>query len=325
MKSKDSKSAWSIGEFGLIDRIREFFPQSNLQDDCAHINIENEQLLLTCDSGVRGIHFPEDEEYLFDGGFRAMAGAISDINASAGYPLGALLALEVPSDLSLNGFNEFIRGIQTYSEYSAVPIVGGNITSGANLACTINVIGKSKNPVRRNGAKFGDLVVLSGAIGASEAGRMIVLKENYPQKMDSEDIGSLVNRYLRPNPPLGLGKKLADIGATSMIDISDGLLADVQHIAEESEVNVYLELDRLPLFKGVREFAATIDETPEFFAVRSGEEFELIVTIPEKSFDRAKSIGYPLTIIGRLKKGKGLTTYFNDEQVDLKKIGWRHF
>ncbi len=314
--------AWDIGEFGLIDRIRASFPKSDLTDDCASVNIPFPgTLLLTTDSAVQGVHFPEGEEFLADAGFRALAGAASDINASAGEPIGALLALNIPKALSLEGFDAFIGGLSACSVRFGIPLLGGNITRSEQFSATISVFGLCERPLARDNAAEGDLLLVSGELGGSEAGRMVVMNE-VPEELRSVELAA---RFLRPEPPFGLGKILAKIGATSMIDISDGLLADIRHIADSSGLGISVELEKLPILPGVFEIAEYIGENPYILAATSGEEYQLAFTIPEAKIAATEELPFKTTTIGRLSSGSGLHPRFDNKPVDIKKAGWRHF
>ena len=323
--------AWDLGEFYLIDRIRALVPDIDLTDDCAQIELPYEgTLLFTTDAAIRGVHFPEDSKYIADGGFRAVAGAVSDINASAGKPLAALLALVIPPELTLSEFDRFLSGLLEYSRHSEVPLVGGNISRGDRFGATISVIGSSNKVVTRSGARPDDLVVLSGSIGGSEIGRMIISGEASDadiKSLDSEIIGTLLYRHLRPLPPLGLGEKLAAIGATSMVDISDGLIADVEHIAEASGVNIHIELGKLPLYPGVTEIAQRHRIEPAILAAESGEEFELIATMSLKDAEELEKLQMPMTVIGRVRSGNGFVDVtLNGEPIPPGfSEGWKHF
>ncbi|GEM_PF-173790 len=361
MANPNKPFAWELGEFGLIDRIRQLFPDIDLTDDCALIGLPTSgKLLITTDAAIRGTHFPEDGRYISDGGFRGFAGAVSDINASAGRPLGALLALVIPKDLLLSEFDSFMSGVVEYSSISGVPLIGGNITRGDRFGATFTIIGTSERPVARASAKPGDLLVLTGAVGGSEAGRMLITGEVETKGIERKVIDALKNQHLRPIPPLGTGERLAKLGATAIIDISDGFLADAAHIAETSGVKIGIELANLPLFPGVEEVAEIAGLNPYLLAAKSGEEFEIIASVPlgtdlcvslengqargpaptippvganlvfahspnNDNRQSGKRVLRTPTIIGEVSEGKGLKITLNGESVEPKDVGWRHF
>jgi len=322
----NTQTAWELGEFELIQKIQGAFPDVDLTDDCGWLDYRSEEkLLLTTDAAVRGVHFPMESKYLENGGYRGLAGAISDINGSAGNPIAVLMALSIPSDLTAKEFYSFIAGIKEYSNKSRVPVIGGNITRGVDLTGTFTVIGSAKKPISRSGAQPGNLLVLTGSVGGSEAGRILLSQNNESLELNAEMLASLTQRHLRPDPPLGIGEKLANADATSMIDISDGLLADAKHISESSGVCLHIELERIPLFPGVREFSEKQAYKPEILAARSGEEFELLATIPSQNLNKLKNLKRTCTVIGRVKKGCGLEVILDGETIEPSECGWTHF
>ncbi|MCK5833102.1 thiamine-phosphate kinase [bacterium] len=315
--------AWKCGEFGLIDRIRVRFPNIDLTDDCALLEIApSKKMLVSTDTSVRGIHFPQNPEFMESAGFKAFAGAVSDINASAGKVIGALLALNLPESLTLAEFDSFIDGIKSFSNRFNIPILGGNISGSTEFSATFTAFGECDRCVTRNGARPGDVLFVIGELGGPEAGRIIVMGEAETTSPHSE---IMKNRFLRPEPPLGLGEYLSKIGATAMIDISDGLLADAEHIASESRVAFSIDLASLPLFPGVEDVASQKGIPPYKIAVASGEEYTLLFTLPTSSFDMLNAIPYKFSQIGHVSEGKGIQTFLYGQEIDIKKTGWRHF
>jgi thiamine-monophosphate kinase len=322
--------AWDVGEFGLIDRIRGVFPEIDLSDDCALICVpKSKGLLLTIDAGLRGTHFPEDSRFIRDAGWRTMAGAVSDINASGGKPSATLLALQIPRDFLLSDFDDFIRGVSEFSDWSKVPLVGGNITRGDRFSATVSVIGEVEKRVGRDSARIGDLVVLTGTVGGSEAGRLLALEEIATDSLDRNICERLIARFMRPSPPLGLGERLAKVGASAMIDISDGFLADVAHIAESSKLGISVEINSLPLHPDLSRLSECVEIDPFEVAAISGEEFELVFTISPADLGTAREIaegfGTKITVIGDVKDGDGLEICRAGAPVRLDYLGWRHF
>ncbi len=326
----DKTRAYDLGEFGLIGRIRELFPEIDLTDDCAAIETpRSAEILLTIDAGIRGTHFPEDSKFMLDAGWRTMAGAVSDINASGGNAISALMALQLPDSLNLAEFDDFIRGVREFVDWSGVPLHGGNITRGANFSATFSVVGSVKKRIGRKGAMPGELLILTGAIGGSEAGRMTAVGEIDSKSISSEIYNELISRYMRPSPPLGLGEKLAGIGVSSMIDISDGLLADASHIAEASGVEIVIYLDKLPIHPTLLKLAETVDIDSGRIAAVSGEEFELIAVIPEDYISSARKAAEEMetsiTVIGKVFSGDGLKILRHGKPLNFEYLGWRHF
>jgi len=313
------------GEFGLIDRIRTLFPEIDLTDDCAALDfLVRGKLLFTTDAGIRGTHFPDSPEFMADAGFRTMAGAVSDINASGGRTVATVLALQIPENLTLSEFDDFMSGIRDFTRHHSIPLVGGNITRGEVFSATISAIGVAERPVGRDGATPGDIVFLTGPTGGSEAGRMLAMGEVPHDCVDAKTRDMLIRKYMRPSPPLKLGEKLAFEGATAMIDISDGFLADISHIARASGVGIEIELSEIPIFTGVADVAKAANIAPEKLAATSGEEFELVFTLPGNSI-RIDRMPQNAVVVGAVVKGDGVVLKLHGIEIEIEKPGWRHF
>lgn len=314
----------------MIDRIRSMFPEIDLTDDCAAIiSPDSEQFLFTIDAGLRGTHFPEDPRFMANAGWRTMAGAASDINASGGIPFSSLLALQIPSDMLLSEFDAFMHGVREFVEWSGIPLTGGNITRGNSFSATVSVLGSVRKKIGRDKAKPSEIVVLTGNVGGSEAGRIVAMNEIDDDLLSAKTRETLISRYMRPTPPFTLGEKLAQIGASAMIDISDGLLADISHIAKASGISIDIELKKIPIMPEAAELAKATQIDRYKLAAMSGEEFELLVTIPGSFFDNARKLankrGSELTIIGETKSGEGISVYLESEKIEPDYLGWRHF
>lgn len=321
-----SDTVSALGEFGLIERIRKIFPEIDLTDDCAWLPHPQEgDILMTTDAGIRGTHFPEGPEFMRDAGWRTMAGAVSDINASGGISAGALLALQIPPLTFISEFDDFMEGIREFTEWSGIPLIGGNITTGNKFAATVSVIGTVKKHIGRYGAKIDEILVLTGPIGGSEVGRILLMNEIDPEKVDPDVYKKLTECFMHPTPPLSTGEKLASLGASSMIDISDGLLAEVHHIANASGVEIIVDIDKIPLYPGVKQVATFSGIIPQKLASVSGEEFELIATISLENMKEAIKVLPELTVIGRVESGKGVSVIFEGKKIFLDYLGWRHF
>ncbi len=321
-----SDTVSALGEFGLIERIRKTFPRIDLTDDCAWLPCPHEgDLLLTTDAGIRGTHFPEGSEFMRDAGWRTMAGAVSDINASGGNATGILLALQIPPLTFISEFDDFMEGVREFTEWSDIPLIGGNITTGDKFAATVSVIGVAKKHIGRNGAKIDDIVVLTGPIGGSEVGRILLMNEIDPEKVDPDVYQKLTERFMRPTPPLGIGEKLGSLGASSIIDISDGLLAEIHHIANTSGVEIIVDIDKIPLYPGVKQVATFSGIIPQKLASVSGEEFELVATISLENMKETIKVLPELTVIGHVESGKGVSVILEGKKVFLDYLGWRHF
>ena len=257
-------------------------------DDAAVLSLaRGDSVVVSVDAFVENRHFRRGWLTPREIGRRAVVAAMSDLAAMAARPIGVLLALVVPSawradlDALTDGFGEAV------TECDAV-VVGGNMSDGSELSITTTVLGGAFAPLARNGARAGDRVYVTGRLGAPAA----ALERLYR----GEDPGPFRERFARPHARLAEARWLADGGATAAVDVSDGLVADLRHLAAASHARIELDAERLPCFAGVSVEAA----------LASGEECELAVTA-SGPFDRdgfSHRFGVPLTEIGRVVAGE---------------------
>ncbi len=256
-------------------------------DDAAILDVPTgERLVVSTDATVEGIHFRRDWLTPEEIGWRATAAALSDLAAMGAAPLGVLITLTVPRDwrVALAGIAD---GIGAICERSAAPIVGGDLTEGDRLALAVTVLGHARAPLTRAGARVGDTLYLTGALGGPGAALASWRRGDAPSPEHRE-------RFARPQPRLAAGRWCADAGARAAIDLSDGLAGDVAHLAAASGVRCVVDLGALPLVPGATAEAA----------LASGEEYELLVAAPAIDVTRfATEVGGRLTAIGRVEAG----------------------
>jgi thiamine-monophosphate kinase len=241
------------------------------------------------DTLVDGVHFRRATHGLRDIGWKALATALSDL-AAMGADVGeAYVSVVLPGDVGEP--LELIQGMEALAAESGATIAGGDVTGGPVLVLTVAVIGwadSEEELVGRDGAQPGDLVAVTGELGGSEAGRLLL-------DAGAAEPAELVRRHLRPRPLLEAGRALATAGVTAMIDISDGLATDAQHLADRSGMELRVRLGDLPRARGVSaEQAAT-----------GGDDYELLVTVPPARRGAAEAAA-PLTWIGEASAGRGL-------------------
>lgn len=278
--------------------------------DAASIEVPaGQRLVVSTDSSVERVHFRREWLTPHEIGYRATAAALSDLAAAAATPIGVLLAITVPPHWqdSLNeiadGAGEAVRQVETV-------IVGGDLASGEALALTVTVLGATPRPLSRAGARVGDAVYVTGTFGGPLAALRAWTSGTPPTRDDRV-------RFAHPVPRIREAKWLAERGATAAIDISDGLAADIGHIAAASGVRVVLELDHVPHTTG----------TSPVDAARSGEEYELAITAPPglDTTAFANAFGLPLTQIGTVVAGSpGVETRISGARVDPP-AGYNHF
>jgi thiamine-monophosphate kinase len=251
-----------------------------LGDDAAVVRARG-YAVTSVDAMVEGVHFRSAELSADEIGHRALAGALSDIAAMGATAGEAYLALGLPEGTALEDALALIAGAQALAGRCAVTIAGGDVTRSPALFVSFTVVGWSEDPgavVYRDGARPGDLVGVTGELGAAAAGLAVVEGRAL---LEAARGAALRARYARPEPRLAAGLALAAAGASAMIDTSDGLATDAGHIARASGARLELSLAALPLADGVREVAAQLGCQPAAFAAAGGEDYELCVCVPK--------------------------------------------
>jgi len=244
--------------------------------------------VVSTDACVEGVHFRRAWISPFDVGMRAAAAALSDLAAMGANAEAVLVALVVPDDWR-DALGEVADGLGHQIRAAGARIVGGNLSRGAAFGITLTVIGTAGRPISRAGAQVGDLVVVTGRLGGPGAALSVWEAGGRPS-------GWLLERFVHPVPRIVEGMMLADAGASAMIDISDGLAADARHIEAASGVTLAIDGRLLPL---------GADITPSQ-AFGSGEEYELLATLPPASYARLQAhwmdhSAVPLTVIGTVE------------------------
>ncbi|MHB0972181.1 MAG: thiamine-phosphate kinase [Thermoanaerobaculia bacterium] len=330
-----------VGEFGLIDRIREIIAidradiVTGIGDDVAVLDTGAPELLLaTVDCQIDGVHFLSASATAAQIGRRALAINLSDIAAMGGHPDYALVSLSLPFETDVEWVEDLYRGFREEAARSGTAIIGGNMArSPGALQLHVTVLGRVKREhlLLRSGAKPGEAVLVTGALGESTGGLQLLLSPSLD--LPPADRERLLARYNTPTPRLRESAAIAHLGvATSMLDISDGLSSDVGHICESSGVGVRVEAARLPIPEVVRRLGALCGRDPVDLALCGGEDFELILTAPRNAVDRIiatvrESTGTDVTVVGEIVDAReGRTLVHPDGREEpLVARGWNHF
>lgn len=339
MKNK-SNSIASSGEFALIHRLQSILSNTPLPkdvvvgigDDTAVLRQGNSKqgLLVTCDSQIEGEHFKKKIMTPYQIGRRAAAVNLSDIAAMGGKPTFALLSLGLDPKTPLDDFDQLAEGIRDQFSQFGVVIIGGNMSKHRSLLIDITLLGTADldKHLLRNNAQPGDRLFVSGCPGASAAGRHILQK----QKPIDKKWQPLVQKHIQPLPRLQLGRHLAAANlASAAIDISDGLVADLHHICQQSNVGARIDQSRLPAFECSREFESLFGQNALETVLYGGEDYELLFTVPSELPDQnlgdvARLTQTPIHEIGSITKTPQIMLYSPEKENQiLTNKGWDHF
>jgi len=286
-----------LGERGIVLRIRNAAGAEapgvavGIGDDCAVLALpESARLLATTDLLLEDIHFRRRYAGPADIGWKAMAVNLSDVAAMGGTPRFALVALACPAETKVEEIDAFYEGMRLAATPHGVVIVGGDTCASPDgWIVNVTLLGELAGAPRlRSGAHPGDLIAVTGTLGESAAGLALLDATTAGISLDALDAVTLeeVSRaHLRPVARVPEGRWLgASPAVHAMIDLSDGLAADLRHVAAESGVGARVQLDRLPISPAVRDVAAALGRDPIELAVTGGEDYELLLTADPVAF-----------------------------------------
>ncbi len=304
-----------VGEFGLIDRVLRSLADNGMApdpangvlvgpgDDAAVVAAPGGRVAVSTDVLVEGRHFRRDWSSGYDVGVRAAAANLADIAAMGAHPTALTVGLAAPPDLPVAWTLELARGMATEAAAAGAVVVGGDMVRSDTLVISVTALGRldDRDAVLRSGAVPGDLVVVAGRLGWASAGLRLL--------MDGIADGPLVEAHRRPLPPYGLGPRLAALGATAMLDVSDGLLQDAGHLAAASGVALDFDLAALRGLGGPGITDADV--------LTGGDDHPLLATVPSGTVLPAGAV-----VVGRVGEGAGVTV---DGRVTEGPGGHDHF
>ena len=302
MDTAKDKTLSSLGEFGLIERLRQRFPApeglTGIGDDCAILPQQSgRDTLVSTDMLIEGTHFLRGDIPPYALGWKSAAVNISDIAAMGGRPTATFLSLALPADLGTAWVDEFFRGYTTLSKRFGAALLGGDTTGSPRGICiNVAVLGECPGGTarKRSDAREGDLVCVSGNLGDSALGLRAILEG---LERDA-DIQALIDRHYLPLPRVEEGLRLASTaGVHAMMDLSDGLASDLPHILEASGKGAEIDTAALPLSDTLKRVCTRLDWDPLPFALGGGEDYELLFTVDP---DAEKDLDVPHTVIGKI-------------------------
>ena len=306
-----------IGEFGLISALTSRFEQGEQVligpgDDAAVLRVRTGHVVVSTDLMVEGRHFRRDWAGAADVGHRAAAQNISDINAMGGRASSLTIGLAAPADLEAQWALAFAQGFADECALVGASIVGGDLTRADQVVVAVTVMGAcTVAPVVRSGAEPGDVLALAGRQGWA-AGGLAGLGRGFRSPR------VLVEAYRRPQPPYDAGPAAAEAGATAMIDVSDGLLAEATHLAVSSGVAIDVRTDALDVPEPLHAVAAALGGVdPVAFVLSGGDDHALLATFPAGA-----TLPEGWSVIGEVREGEGVTV---DGAPWRGETGWTHF
>jgi len=340
----------SLGEFGLIAAITALLPRDGrtlvgVGDDAAVLAVPDGRVVATTDMLVEGRHFRRDWSSGADIGAKAAAQNLADVAAMGADPIALLVGFAAPGDVPAGWARDLVAGIAQECSRAGATVAGGDVSSAGTVVLGITALGTmaGRDPVTRAGARPGDLLAVAGVLGHSAAGFALL-------EAGLTEPASLVAAHRRPRPPYRAGPEAAALGATAMIDISDGLIADLGHVAEASGVRISIETALVPPDPTLAAAASALASVASAAAAPSagtapapapaapapapaasgsrlprpldwlltgGEDHALAATFPP---------GTPLpsqwSVIGRVEDGRGILV---DGKTFQGSAGWKHF
>jgi len=298
-----------------------------LGDDAAVVKADG-LVVTSVDAFVEGVHFRLATTSLRDLGHKCLAASLSDLAAVGAEPGEAYLALGLPTGVAERETLELIEGAEALAENLGVTICGGDLSASNELFVAVTVTGHASsedNLAGRDGCRPGDLVGVTGRLGGAGAG--LIMLERKEHGLPVEVGARLLERQRRPWPRLEAGIALARAGVHAMIDLSDGLASDALRLAEESGIELVVELERLPLDEGVEAVAEIAGMAPAELAASAGEDYELLFTAPPDARQgietASEDAGAPVTWIGEVRPGAALRL-LDERGVQRSLRGWDH-
>jgi len=340
--SEERKDVNDLGEFGLIKhltkdiKIEQPSTMLGIGDDAAVIKNGDDMTVISTDMMVEGIHFSLVYSPLKHLGYKAVVTNLSDIYAMNAVPHQITVSLAISNRFSIAALEELYEGVKSACKLYNVDLIGGDTTSSnKGLIISITAIGTAKQEdlVFRSGAKPGDILCVSGDLGAAYLGLQILererqLYEAHPGvQPDLDDQKYLIGRQLKPEARGDVidNFKKFKLKPTSMIDISDGLSSEVFHICESSGVGAFVEEGKLPIHPEAEQMALKFQLDPITCALSGGEDYELLFTVDEDELEKIRFMPDVFIIGDIVDKSDGITLHTTGGNIHpMRAQGWQH-
>ncbi len=318
-----------LEEKALIDAIRKEFRESKsgltlgIGDDAAVVEIPGKNIVITKDLLIEDVHFVQRYHPARLLGRKSLNVSLSDLAAMGAFPRYALLGLGLPRNTGTEWIREFFRGFKSAAREFGVSLIGGDITRARKVTISVTLLGEGRDVIRRDGARPGHHVFVSGYLGDAREG-LVLMKKGVQPGSDRRQT-RMLRAFLDPKPQVELGMELARLKiASAMIDTSDGLSIDLGHLCEESGCGAEVYLENLPVSAELE----ALQKRARDFALNGGEDYQLLFAVPESKKHLLKGLEkkYKLTPIGKMIEGEGIILV--DSRNRRKKLHpkpWLHF
>ncbi len=300
--------------------------KQGIGDDCAVFAGADHDWLITSDMLVENVHFDLAYTDFYLLGRKSLSVNLSDIAAMGGEPVFFTVNIAAPKQVSFEQIKELYKGLLDNAKESKVLLIGGDTSkSETGLIISITMLGKSflPGPILRKGAKPGDLIYVTGELGSAALGLKC-----YQAGKACPNVKPFLERFANPKPRMEIGKSLGVNNlATAMIDVSDGLLADLGHIAESSEVGYYLQIEKLPLLESFQQVADELKLNQTDLALSGGEDYELVFTVSPNNKHSLENHKIEATHIGEITADSKsqIIVDKHGKKIDVKAKGYDHF
>jgi len=339
MKHGQDRPLRELGENRMVSRFRELTAKglgrgvlAGPGDDAALVRIpENRLLLFTCDMTVEGVHFRRAWATPRQIGWKAMAANVSDIGAMGGEPGFAVASVAAPGEVTGDFLDEIAEGLMECASRYGASLVGGDLVgSPGPVVVDVALTGWIAEglALRRSGARAGDAVLVTGALGASAAG-LAALRQGL--SAEDERVGAALTAHLTPCPRLVEGQAIAAAKrATAMMDLSDGLAEDLPRLCRESNLGARLQTSQIPVHPSCRAVAELLGLDALALAVSGGEDYELLLTCPPDAVKEVREAvaaagGVSVTVIGEMVSEEGVVTVEDSGLERAMGAGFDHF